>query len=86
MSEETEPWRYPRLSDRDLLLCIGRDLKRLYAVTLQQPLPDDIEALLQRIEKAELDEDVAEAVNGWAGSASADPANLRACFHDPGRP
>ena len=54
MSEETEPWRYPRLSDRDLLLCIGRDLKRLYAVTLQQPLPDDIEALLQRIEKAEL--------------------------------
>ncbi|WP_157934699.1 NepR family anti-sigma factor [Microvirga ossetica] len=54
MSEETEPWRYPRLSDRDLLLCIGRDLKRLYAVTLQQPLPDDIEALLQKIEKAEL--------------------------------
>ena len=55
MSEETEPWRYPRLSDRELLLCIGRDLKRLYAVTLQQPLPDDIEALLQRIEKAELE-------------------------------
>ena len=29
MSEETEPWRYPRLSDQELLPCIGRDLKRL---------------------------------------------------------
>ena len=50
MSEETGRWHYPRLSDRDLLVCIGRDLKRLYEDTLQQSLPSDIEALLQKIE------------------------------------
>ena len=53
MSEETGRWQHPRLSDRDLLLCIGRDLKRLYEDTLQQSLPSDIEAVLQKIEQAE---------------------------------
>lgn len=53
MSEKTEHWRYPLLSDRDLLLCIGRDLKRIYEDTLRQSLPGDIEALLQKIEQAE---------------------------------
>ena len=53
MSEETGQWQYPRPSDRDLLLCIGRDLKRLYEDTLQQSIPSDIEALLQKIEQAE---------------------------------
>jgi hypothetical protein len=60
LSEKTDRWRYPRLSDRDLLLCIGRDLKRVYEDTLQQPLPDDIEALLQKIEQAELERTVRE--------------------------
>ena len=54
MSEKTEPWRYPRLSDRDLLLCIGRDLKRIYEVPYSSPCQSDIEALLQKIEQAEL--------------------------------
>ena len=53
MSEETGRWRCPRPSDRDLLLCIGRDLKRLYEDTLRLTLPSDIEALLQKIEQAE---------------------------------
>ena len=53
MSEESGRWHYPRPSDRDLLLCIGRDLKRLYEDTLQQSLPSDIGALLQKIEQAE---------------------------------
>jgi hypothetical protein len=53
MSEETGRWHYPRPSDRDLLLCIGRDLKRLYEDTLRQSLPSDIGALLQKIEQAE---------------------------------
>ena len=53
MSEETGQWHYPRPSDHDLLLCIGRDLKRLYEDTLQQSLPSDIGALLQKIEQAE---------------------------------
>ena len=53
MSEETGRWQHPRASDRDLLLCIGRDLKRLYEDTLRQSLPSDIEALLQKIEQAE---------------------------------
>ena len=53
MSEETGRWHYPRPSDHDLLLCISRDLKRLYEDTLQQSLPSDIGALLQKIEQAE---------------------------------
>jgi hypothetical protein len=53
MSEETGRWQYSRPSDHDLLLCIGRDLKRLYEDTLQQSLPSDIETLLQKIEQAE---------------------------------
>ena len=53
MNEEKGQWRHPRLSDRDLLLCIGRDLKRLYEDTLRQTVPDDIEVLLQKIEQAE---------------------------------
>ena len=53
MSEEAGRWRYPRPSDRDLLISIGRDLKRLYEDTLRQTLPSDIEALLQKIEQAE---------------------------------
>ena len=53
MSEETGQWQHPRISNRDLLLCIGRDLKRLYEDTLQQSLPSDIGALLQKIEQAE---------------------------------
>ncbi len=53
MSEETRRWQHPRPSDHDLLLCIGRDLKRLYEDTLQQSLPSDIGALLQKIEQAE---------------------------------
>jgi Anti-sigma factor NepR len=55
MSEETGCWRHPRPSDRDLLLRIGRDLKQIYEDTLQQALPSDIEALLQKIEQAELE-------------------------------
>ena len=53
MSEETGQWKHPRPSDRDLLLCIGRDLKRLYEDTLQQSLPSEVETLLQKIEQAE---------------------------------
>jgi hypothetical protein len=53
LSEKTEHWHYPRLSDRDLLLCIGRDLRRLYEDTPRQTVPDDIEALLQKIEQVE---------------------------------
>jgi hypothetical protein len=53
MNEEKEHWQHPRLSDRDLLLCIGRDLKRIYEDTLRLALPGDIEALLQKIEQAE---------------------------------
>ena len=63
MSEKTEHWRYPRLSDRDLLLCIGRDLKRIYEDTLRQSLPGDIEALLQKIEQAERERALAVAAN-----------------------
>lgn len=53
MSEEIGRWRYPRPSDRDLLLPVGRDLKWLYDDTLQRTLPSDIAALLQKIEQAE---------------------------------
>jgi hypothetical protein len=53
MNKEKEHWQHPRLSDRDLLLCIGRDLKRIYEETLRQSLPGDIEDLLQKIEQAE---------------------------------
>jgi hypothetical protein len=53
MIEEKGQWHHPRLSDRDLLLCIGRDLKRIYEDTLRQSLPSDIEAVLQKIEQAE---------------------------------
>jgi hypothetical protein len=53
MNEEKGQWHPPRLSDRDLLLCIGRDLRRLYEDTLRQTVPDDIEALLQKIEQVE---------------------------------
>jgi hypothetical protein len=53
MSEETRRWQHPRPSNRDLLLCIGRDLKRLYEDTLQQSLPSDIKTLLQKIEQTE---------------------------------
>ena len=60
MSEKTEDWRYPRLTDRDLLLCIGRDLKQIYEDTLRQSLPSDIEAVLQKIEQAELERTVRE--------------------------
>jgi hypothetical protein len=60
MSEKTEHWRYPRFSDRDLLLCIGRDLKRVYEDTLRRSLPSDIEALLHKIEQAELERSVRE--------------------------
>jgi hypothetical protein len=60
LSEKTEDWRYPRLTDRDLLLCIGRDLKQIYEDTLRQSLPSDIEAVLQKIEQAELERTVRE--------------------------
>ena len=60
MSEKTEHWRYPRLSNRDLLRCIGRDLKRIYEDPLQQTVPSDIEALLQKIEQAERERTVRE--------------------------
>ena len=60
MSEKAEHWQYPRLSDRDLLLSIGRDLKQIYEDTLRQSLPSDIEALLQKIEQAELERTVRE--------------------------
>jgi anti-sigma factor NepR-like protein len=53
MNEEKGQWRHPRLSDRDLLLCIGGDLKRLYEDSLRQTVPDDIGVLLQKIEQAE---------------------------------
>jgi hypothetical protein len=53
MNKEKGQWRHPRLSDRDLLLCIGRDLRRLYEDTLRQTVPDDIEVLLQKIEQVE---------------------------------
>ena len=55
MNEEKGKWHHPRLSDRDLLLCIGRDLKQIYEDTLRQSLPSDIEALLQKIEQADLE-------------------------------
>jgi len=55
MSQQTGCWRHPRPSDRDLLLHIGQGLKRLYEDTLRQALPSDIEALLQKIEQAELE-------------------------------
>jgi hypothetical protein len=55
MSEATDRRRSSRTSDRDLLLSIGRDLRRLYADTLQQPLPKNMEALLVRIGHAELE-------------------------------
>jgi hypothetical protein len=60
LSEKTEHWHYPCLSDRDLLLCIGRDLKKIYEDTLRQSLPDDVEALLQKIEQADLERSVRE--------------------------
>ena len=60
MNEEKGPWHHPRLSDRDLLLCIGRDLKQIYEDTLRQSLPSDIEAVLQKIEQAELERTVRE--------------------------
>ena len=60
MNEEKGQWRHPRLSDRDLLLCIGRDLKQIYEDTLRQSLPSDIEAVLQKIEQAELERTVRE--------------------------
>jgi hypothetical protein len=60
MNEEKGNWHHPRLSDRDLLLCIGRDLKQIYEDTLRQSLPRDIEAVLQKIEQAELERAVRE--------------------------
>jgi hypothetical protein len=60
MNEEKGQWHPPRLSDRDLLLCIGRDLKQIYEDTLRQSLPSDIEAVLQKIEQAELERTVRE--------------------------
>jgi hypothetical protein len=60
MNEEKGNWHHPRLSDRDLLLCIGRDLKQIYEDTLRQSLPSDIEAVLQKIEQAELERAVRE--------------------------
>ncbi|MFL4997145.1 MAG: hypothetical protein ACJ8CG_02440 [Microvirga sp.] len=60
MNEEKGKWHHPRLSDRDLLLCIGRDLKQIYEDTLRQSLPSDIEAVLQKIEQAELERTVRE--------------------------
>ena len=60
MNEEKGNWHHPRLSDRDLLLCIGRDLKQIYEDTLRQSLPSDIEALLQKIEQADLERTVRE--------------------------
>lgn len=60
MNEEKGQWHHPRLSDRDLLLCIGRDLKQIYEDTLRQSLPRDIEAVLQKIEQAELERAVRE--------------------------
>lgn len=56
MSEETNHWRYPRLSDRELLRSIGRDMQQLYSDILRDPLPSDIEALVHKIEEAESDE------------------------------
>jgi hypothetical protein len=55
MNEETGRRHRSQSSDRDLLLTIGKDLRRLYADTLLQPLPQDIEALLLRIGRAELE-------------------------------
>ena len=60
MNEEKGKWHHPRLSDRDLLLCIGRDLKQIYEDTLRQSLPSDIVAVLQKIEQAELERTVRE--------------------------
>jgi hypothetical protein len=60
MNEEKGKWHHPRLSERDLLLCIGRDLKQIYEDTLRQSLPSDIEAVLQKIEQAELERTVRE--------------------------
>jgi hypothetical protein len=60
MNEEKGKWHHPRFSDRDLLLCIGRDLKQIYEDTLRQSLPSDIEAVLQKIEQAELERTVRE--------------------------
>jgi hypothetical protein len=53
MSEDKVLWRGPRLSDRELLLSIGRNLQQVYADTLRQPIPDDINALLRKIGQAE---------------------------------
>jgi hypothetical protein len=56
MGEETSHWRYPRLSDQELLRSIGRDMQQLYSEMLREPLPSKIEALVHKIEEAESDE------------------------------
>ena len=53
MGEEAGRRRSSHSADCDLLLSIGRDLRRLYAETLAQPLPEHIEALLVRIGRSE---------------------------------
>jgi hypothetical protein len=54
MSEDKPLLRGPRLSDRELLLSIGRNLQQVYGDTLREPLPEDIKALLEKISEAEL--------------------------------
>ena len=41
--------REKALSDRELLLSIGRNLQQVYGDTLREPLPQDIRALLEKI-------------------------------------
>jgi Anti-sigma factor NepR len=54
MSEDKRLWRSPRLSDRELLLSIGQNLRHVYDATLREPLPEDIQALLEKISHSEL--------------------------------
>ena len=42
-----------RLSDRELLRSIGQDLQQVYGDTLRAPLPNEIKALLDKINQAE---------------------------------
>jgi hypothetical protein len=55
VSETNLLWRGFRLSDRELLLAIGRSLRHVYADTLRQPVPQNINALLRKIGQAERD-------------------------------
>jgi hypothetical protein len=64
--------RSSRVSDEELLRAIGDDLRNLYAETIRQPLPADIEAALTRIEREQrLADNLRRAGVKWTQSALA---------------